>query len=302
MSVAALGLAGSSARRTIVVGTLLAFASAALYGGNVPAARIASQSGMPGADLIAWRALILMPILLAVAPLTGERILPPPGTAGSILRLAVAASFTAIFYLSSVDHLPVPMAVTLFYTFPLLVMLLSILLERRWPVPTEFGVFALAFLGLLLAVGPSFAGLKPIGMIYALLGAISCAFMFIFAGRVGNSPIRNTFWTQVAMGPLALAFAFWNGGPAPASVFAVAPIAIGIAMAAYAAGYLLQMMASSRLAPSRVSLIFLFEPVAAIVVAWLVLGETLGTLQIIGVALILLALATEVLLGARKAG
>lgn len=300
MSLPDLGLAGAQARRVLFIGTLLAFASAAMYGANIPAARISSQAGMPGADLIAWRALILLPLLLLAARLFGQRILPESGQWPDLIRLALAASFTAIFYLSAVDHLPVPMAVTLFYTFPLIVMLLSIAFERRWPNLAEIGVFGVAFTGLMMAVGPSFAGLKPLGVLFALLGALSCALMFLFAGRVSNAPLRNTIWTQVAMGPLALIFALANGGPAPASVFAIAPFAIAATMLGYLAGYLLQMMASARLSPSRISLIFLFEPVMAILVAWLLLGETLSGFQLAGVGLILTALAAEVMIGARK--
>lgn len=301
MSAPDLGAAEVSARRAILFGTILAFISAALYGANIPAARIVSQSGMPGADLIAWRAVILIPILLAMLPLVREQLMPRPGQRAGLLRLGIAASFTATFYLSSVDLLPVPMAVTLFYTFPLMVMVLSILFERRWPDVAEICVFLVAFAGLLLAVGPSFAGLKPLGIVFALLGAVSCALMFIFAGRVENAPIRNTLWTQVVMLPISFSFAWWNGGPVGLSVFAIAPVALVLAMGGYALGYLLQMMASARLSPSRVSLIFLFEPVVAIVLAWFFLSEKLAPLQIAGVALILAALAAEVLIGMRKA-
>ena len=302
MSAVDLGVAEQSARRAILIGTIIAFASAALYGANIPAARMASQSGLPGADLIGYRALILIPILLIIAPFSGERLVPAAGQWIPLLRLAIAASFTAIFYLSAIDHLPVPMAVTLFYTFPLIVMVLSILFERRKPDPAEIGVFVVAFAGLLLAIGPTVSGLKPIGVVYALIGATACAFLFIYAGRVSNSPIRNTLWTQVAMGPIALAFATLNGGPAPLAVFAVAPVAIAVAMIGYALGYYLQMIASARLAPSRVSLIFLFEPIVAIFAAWLLLGESLSPVQIAGVGLVLAALAAEVLIGIRKAG
>lgn len=290
----------ASARRTLLIGTLLALTSAALYGANVPAARIASQAGMPGADLIAWRAVLFLPALALLAMLAGQRLRLLPGEAAPTFRLALAASLTAVFYLSSVDHLPVPMAVVLFYMFPLFVILLASRIEGRRISSVQMGVFAVAFAGLVIAVGPSFAGLSPYGMLLALGAAIASAFMFIFAGRVSDAPFRNAFWTQAVMGPVAFLFAWMQGGPAHPAIFWAAPIAIAIAMGAYAIAYLFQLMAAQRISADRAGLLFLFEPVTAIAAAGLLLSETLSPLQIGGVVLILAALAAEILLGTRE--
>lgn len=288
------------AGRALRIGTSLALLSAALYGANVPAARVASQAGMPGADLIAWRAVWFLPLLALLAFLARERLRLLPGEAGPTLRLALSASLTAIFYLSSVDHLPVPMAVVLFYMFPLFVILLASRIEGRRISPLQTGVFAVAFAGLVIAVGPSLAGLSVKGMVLALGAAFASAIMFIMAGRVPNAPLRNAFWTQAVMGPLAFLFAWVQGGPVPPHVAANAPIAVALAMGAYAVAYLMQLMAAQKISPDRAGLLFLFEPVTAIVVAGLFLGEVLTPLQAIGVALILAALAAEIRLGAAK--
>lgn len=286
-------------RRTILVGTLLAFASATFYGVNIPAARVSSQAGFPGADLIFWRALLLVPALLAAALMLGVRLRLPVHERAPMLRLALAASFTATFYLSALDHLPVPMTVVIFYTFPLIVMLVSSRIDGRRLSIGQIIVFCIAFAGLLLAVGPSIAGLSPYGVTLAVLGAITCAGMFILAGRVENSALCTTFWTQIAMVPVALAYTLTNGGPVGVSAFNLAPTAIFITMAAYAAGYFLQMMAAARISAGRASLIFLFEPVCAILLAWVLLGEIMTPMQIAGVLAILAALAVEAVLGLR---
>ncbi|MGL5446337.1 MAG: DMT family transporter [Rhabdaerophilum sp.] len=290
----------ATARRTLLIGTLLALCAAALYGANVPAARIASQAGLPGADLIAWRAVLFLPALALLAMLAGQRLRLLPGEAAPTFRLALAASLTAVFYLSSVDHLPVPMAVVLFYMFPLFVILLASRVEGRRISRVQMGVFGVAFSGLVIAVGPSFAGLSPYGMLLALGAAIASAFMFIFAGRVPDAPFRNAFWTQAVMGPVAFLFAWMQGGPANPAIFWAAPIAIAIAMGAYAIAYLFQLMAAQRISADRAGLLFLFEPVTAIAAAGMLLGETLSPLQIGGVMLILTALAAEILLGTRE--
>ena len=109
------------------------------------------------------------------------------------------------------------------------------------------------------------------------------------------------FWTQVGQGPIALTFSLLNGGPVPLSTFLNAPVAISIAMGAYAIAFIFQLLASQRISASRAGLLFLFEPVTAMVIAGFFLGETLAPIQILGVALILSALAAEVVLDAPAA-
>lgn len=287
------------ARRALRIGTGLALFSAALYGANVPAARVASQAGMPGADLIAWRAVWFLPLIALCALAMRERLRFRPGEAGPTLRLALSASLTAILYLSSVDHLPVPMAVVIFYMFPLFVILLASRLEGRRISRVQMGVFAVAFAGLVIAVGPSLAGLSTKGVMMALGAAMTCAMLFVTASHVPNAPLRNAFWTQALMGPLAFLFAWVQGGPVDPRIAAEAPLAVALAMGAYAIAYVMQLVAAQKISADRAGLLFLFEPVTAIVMAGLFLGEMLTPLQALGVGLILLALAAEIRLGSR---
>lgn len=291
----------AAARRTILIGSAFALLGALLYGINIPAARVASQAGLPGADLIFWRALILVPVIALWALASGTSLALPPVWRGATLRLALAGSLTAVCYLSALDHLPVPFAVVIFYTFPLIVMALSSRLEGTGISRLQLGCFAAAFIGLMLAVGPSLGGLSLLGMLLAFAGALCCAGMFILAGRVGDAPLRVAFWMQIVSLPVAFLFALINGGPRGFGAFAAAPLAIALAMGCYAIAFIFQMMASARISPGRTSLLFLFEPVTAIAIAWIVLGERLSGLQIGGLLLILAALAAEILVGTPKA-
>jgi drug/metabolite transporter (DMT)-like permease len=288
----------SDSRRVVVIGTLLALASAFLYGTNIPAARAASQAGMPGAELIFYRALWLTPLLGLIALITGQSLRVPVGERGTLARLAVASGLTATLYLSALDHMPVPMTVVLFYTFPLIVMLVSNRLAGRWLGRRQLVIFAIAFTGLAIAVGPSVSDLSIRGVSYALLGATACAALFILAGNMTGPPLRTMFWSQVGVTPIALTFSLLNGGPVPLDTFLKAPIAIAIAMGCYAIAFVGQLMAARRIAPSRAGLLFLFEPVTAILVAGIFLGEQLQLLQMLGVGMILVALGAEVTLDA----
>ncbi|MCA0400755.1 MAG: DMT family transporter [Proteobacteria bacterium] len=291
----------AAARRTILIGTGLALLAAMSFGINVPAVRSASQAGMFGADLIFYRALILAVLIGGFALATGQRLALMPQERAPVLRLALAASLTATFYLSALDHLAVPMAVVIFYTFPLIVMLISNRLEGRRLAAKQIGIFAIAFAGLVLAVGPSADKLSLVGVGFAILAALCSAALFILAGNVEGTPQRNLFWTQLVMIPVSLVIALINGGPVPVAVFKAAPIAILIAMVGYALGFFLQLHAARRISASRTGLLFLLEPVTAIVLAGFALGETLRPVEILGVGLILAALAAEILIDTPKA-
>lgn len=288
----------TAARRAVITGTAFALIAAGLYGANIPAARASSQAGMPGAELIFYRAIILIPLLAAIAMAMRQSLRLGPSERGTIIRLAISAGLTATFYLSALDHLSVPLTVVIFYTFPLLVMVVSNRIEGRRLSPRQIGIFAVAFIGLVVAVGPSVDQLNLHGVSYALIAAVACAALFILAGRVEGPPIRTMFWTQVGQAPIALTFSLMNGGPVPLSTFAKAPLAISIAMGAYAIAFVFQLLASQRISASRAGLLFLFEPVTAIVFAGFFIGETLAPFQLVGVGLILCALAAEVLLDA----
>lgn len=296
MSEAQLSPAWTASRRALVAGTIFALIGAAFYGANIPAARVASQAGMPGADIAFYRALLVAPLVAMAALAMRQSLRPAAGETGPLVRLAIASGLTGTFYLSALDHLPVPLAVVIFYTFPLIVMLVSQRLEGRRLAARQVAVFAGAFLGLMLAVGPSLDILSLAGALLAFLAACAAAAMFVIAGRLDAPPVRSMFWVQIGTLPIALGFALLQGGPAPLSAFSAAPIAIAIAMGGYAIAFALQLAASQRISPSRAGLLFLFEPVTAIVIAVTLLGEKLAPMQAAGVALILAALAAEMVL------
>ncbi len=272
-----------------------------MYGLNVPAARAASQAGIFGADLIFYRALILLLLLGVLMPVFGQSLKIEREARKPMLIVAVSAAFTALFYLSALDYNPVPITVVLFFTFPFLVMLLSNGLERRPLSGFQVAVFSMAFMGLILAVGPSLEALDGVGMALALAAACGAAILFLFAGKINGAPLRTLFYTQLVLAPISAAFAFFSmGALLPPAILLEAPGTVALVMLGYLFGFLLQLAAVKRISPTRTSLLFLAEPLTAILVAGLVLGESLNPLQLLGVAVIFAALVAEIVSGPRR--
>jgi drug/metabolite transporter (DMT)-like permease len=280
--------------RTVLIGSGFALLAAVLYGGNVPAARLASLAGMKGADLIFYRAILLAALVLPLAWLTGTRLRLLPGERKPMFLLALGASLTALLYLTSIDHLPVPTAVVIFYTFPLMVMLATPFVERKPLSGRMIGLFLIAFAGLIMAIGPSLGAISALGAAFAIGAALTNTMLYFVAGRAATSPLRSMFYTQCLVMPLALAFVVaQHGAPVPLATFWLAPWAVSAMILGYAFGFIAQMKAAQCISPARLGLLFLAEPATSILVAWLALGETLSLLQTLGVALMLGVLAAE---------
>ncbi|MCA0405710.1 MAG: DMT family transporter [Proteobacteria bacterium] len=283
--------------RVVLLGSLFALIAATLYGGNVPAARVASLVGMRGADLIFYRGILLILILLAVAAFTGTRVRLEPGERKPMLLLALGAALTAILYLTSIDTLPVPSAVVIFYTFPLMVMLATPFVERRPLSARLIVLFLIAFAGLVMALGPALGALNARGVAFAIAAALTNTMLYFVVGRASKSPLRSMLYTQVVALPIALGVALAQHGTlAPLSTFWLAPWAILAMISGYAIGFIFQMLAAQRLAPARMGLLFLAEPATSILVAAIFLGEILSPLQMLGVGLMLAVLAAEFIL------
>jgi drug/metabolite transporter (DMT)-like permease len=282
--------------RKLLIGSLFAVLAAMLYGGNVPAARAASLAGAKGADIIFYRAILLAVLAMIIARLMGVRLVLLPEERRPMLVVAVGASLTALFYLTSIDHLPVPMAVVILYTFPLMVMLATPFVERR-PLSLKLVVlFLIAFAGLVMAIGPSLSQINPLGAVFAFLAALTNTVLYFNARRASAAPLRTMFYTQCAAMPLGLVFVVaQHGALAPLSTFWAAPWAIIAVIAGYAFGFIAQMSAAQTISPARMGLLFLAEPATSILIAALVLGEVLSLHQMLGVAMMLSVLAGEIL-------
>src|SRR5690606_27390766 len=136
-----------------------------------------------------------------LATLLGRPVLLSRQGIVSTLGIAVLMLMMSAGYLFSVAYIPVSLAAMIFYTFPLMVGVLSAALDRE-PV-TLVKVVALlgAFTGLALALGPSFTSLDPRGVGLALTAAIGVATTTLVGPRVmaGHDGLVFNFWTNLWM-------------------------------------------------------------------------------------------------------
>jgi drug/metabolite transporter (DMT)-like permease len=278
------------------IGILAALGAAVLYGVNVPYARLSADLGLPGADLVAWRVLVMLAVVVLAAVLMRRSLAVPRAEWGRLALLAVITAAVALAYLSAIAFIPVGLAVIVFFTFPCVILIVSPLVDGERITLARLAAFLLSFSGLVLAIGPAIGTLDWRGVALALLASLAAAGQFLLASRVGQrvGPVPLVFWVHVGIGPVALAVAMAAGGPAGPAVLWLAFLPFVVNSACYVAGFFLHMRAVAWAPPALIGLIYTLEPVVTIGAAALLLGERLAQPQYVGGALVISALLVAV--------
>jgi drug/metabolite transporter (DMT)-like permease len=284
-----------------------ALGAAALYVLVPNFVRGAIVNGIPAIESTLFRTFVLATVFAVLAVGKGERLTIPRGAMPSFLGQAFATLCVSVAYLGSVQFIPVGLAVIIFYLFPVLIMLLSPLVEGRNPGLFRILIAVAAFIGLAIAVGPSFDSLDIRGILLAGLGSAGATLQF-FSGRAISrymSPaVFGSLVHMVILPPILLialyagsgTLRFLPGGPATETGL----LFMGGVAFVYVVAYMGQML-SLRFAPaSTVAPFFNLEPVMTTAVAAVILGERLQVNQYAGGGLVLAALVASSLLGKWK--
>lgn len=279
------------------LGVACALCAAALYGLMPNFVRAAYLGGIPAPEATLFRTTVIALVLGEVAALRGESFAIGRAALPAFAAQAFATFVISVSYLLSVQYIPVGLAVVIFFTFPVLIMLVSPVVEGHAPSVGALLVALLAFIGLALAIGPSFSGLDMRGLLLAAASSAGAVVQF-FSGRALSkhmTPAAFASLVHAVIWPLTLivALKFSEGhlamlpggvGNNTARLFLLGAATI------YVGGYLLQML-SLRFAPaSSVAPFFNLEPIVTMAVAALLLGERLSLAQYAGGGLVLVAL------------
>jgi DME family drug/metabolite transporter len=292
------------------IGLLQVCLAGVLWGtGGLGVQLIRASAPLPVLTISAWRMLIAAVVLLAV--LAATRQLPATralvrSRPGPVLTVGVCtAAYQALFF-GAIVAVGVTVATVVSLGFaPVLVTVVESVRRRRAPSRSELAVLGLALGGLLLvsvSADSAGGGPHPVAGVLAALGSGAAYGLTTLVGRSlarTASPLALTT-ASTGVGALALlpALAVTGTGGAHLAdpVVATTLLYLGVLTMALAYGLL---YAGLRTTPGSAAVVAtLLEPVTAAVLAALLLGERLTVVGLVGVALILLAVAG---LGRREA-
>ena len=201
----------------------------------------------------------------------------------------------------AIERLPVALAIAILYLFPLFTLLIDHAVRRERPSLGLLAALVAAFAGLALALDVRAAVPDPVGVGFALFAAISIAASFVWVERRlgAMSDLVRTFRIGVA----GLAFAVVLAAGTRDVVWPFPSVStwttLLVASATFGIAYLAMFRSVSVAGATLTSLIMNLEPPVTVVLAWLVLGDSLRAVQLVGIAITIAAVATAQRLAAR---
>ncbi|MGE4372990.1 MAG: EamA family transporter [Xanthobacter sp.] len=218
------------------------------------------------------------------------RQLPLPSWLGRLLVLG-ALNFT-IFWgtlFVAAYRLPGGVAATLGAVQPLFVLLLARMVLQT-PLTARHLLAAVAGIGgvALLVLGPS-AKLDMVGVLAALIGAVSmaCGVVLTRKWQPPVSALTFTAWQLTAGGLLLLPMAAFYELPLPALDAMNVAGFVWLGLVGSALTYFFWFRGIERLGPEIVTNFGFLSPLTAVLLGWLVVGEELSPLQMLGALIVL---------------
>jgi len=267
-----------------------------LFGSNHVAARLAIDHGTSVAAAVAVRsgctALFLFLLLRGAVGLAKE-VLPRALLTGGLVALQSYCLYTAV------SIIPVGLALLVFQTCPMLFVLVSIATGKEKPHAATLLPIPVALAGLALALGvgsgpaPEATGARMAAGVAWAFGA-ALAFTVVMYSNAhwlkGLDGRVRTFYMMIVTAVLVLA----GGGAADALALpadGTGWLGLILLTALYGTAITSFFLILPRLRGATGTIALNFEPIAALGIAWAVLGQAVAPLQVLGAFVVVAAIA-----------
>ncbi|MCK7631464.1 EamA family transporter [Shewanella sp. JNE10-2] len=232
-----------------------------------------------------WRALPAGILMLMLRPRLPTLVWSKLG----LLAFCNIGAFFALLFIGAY-RLPGAVAGTLGATLPLIFLILAWLIDKKRPGIKWLLLGLMGLGGVILLLNPS-ADLDPIGVLCMLSATTLIAFSSRWMQKwdVGDFLVL-TAWQLLLGGLMLIPLAWFMAGPAQLPSMTLVPSLIWLAIANTAVAYWAWLWSMRNLGPEIMGMVALVNPVVAVSLGVLIVGETLDMRQWMGIAVILLSL------------
>ena len=281
---------------------------ALMMGANHVAARVAFNHGVDVATAVVFRSSVTAAVIVALLALQGVRVRFTARHKKMLPAIGLLIGVQSLCLYSAVARLPVALALLAFNTYPIWTALWARLIYKQRPETALLVAMPVILLGLALALdvfgaasGLGAAGQWArigVGVAFALAAAATFALALVVTQHeAGDIDGRvRTATTMIMAGLVALSTVGLQGGfhlpDAPAGWGGLAALTF-----LYGTAFTIMFTVLPRLGVVGNSAIMNVEPVFALVLAWLILGQAIAPVQVGGA---LIVVAAVMALGMRK--
>jgi drug/metabolite transporter (DMT)-like permease len=283
----------SPASPNVLVGIGLVVASSVTFAANTTLSVVSYHDGATPISLATVRVILTTIGLYVVLRLSSGIAALSRRDKLVTLALGVLIALQAWFLLTSIERIPIGLAILTLYIYPILMALGTYATGEERPSAILIVGLIVSFAGLALALDVTGGSIDILGIVYAAAGAA----VFTVAAIASAPIIRRsgdastvTLWMHVSALPIFVVVALIDQSfPLPKSsggwvAFLAVPLFYTIAMITFFA-------AMGRIGAVRTGLVMNLEPILSIAIGYAVFGQTLTPIQFAGVALVLIGVS-----------
>ena len=285
----------SSSQHRQVTAALQVFAGGACYGAMATTYKLAYAAGFTSAQVVAsqaWFGCLFFVLATAVKLTRGGRLVRLTGTRVlKLMGLGALTCTTSILYCYAMSALPAPVALTLLFQFIWMGLIWQTIMTRRAPKPLEIASAAVIVFGTVFASGvykTGLAGYDPVALVCALGAAVTCSLFVTFSGKVKVGCSNEQRGVIVCLGAGIMSLTVCPDYLVSGVVFqGILPFAAVAGFFGLMCPVLLFGLGSPHLPAGLSTVMAAAELPAGLFIAMIVLGEPLGAVEWLGVAVIL---------------
>lgn len=254
--------------------------------------RALSATGLDSIEIAAWRFALAAPMVWLAVTIRGRQPLRVPLPRRGLLLSGSLMALAAVTGVAGLQLIPAAVYVLLFYCYPAIVALISALRGERL-ARAEWAALGLTLVGIALTMPDLGTGLQAggnaLGVVFALVNALAVAVYYVITARLldrcDDTPRASAYGVTGALIPL-LVYELATGFTLPSDAGTWLTL-IGFAFFSSVLPMVTLNAGIQRLGPSRAAILSMVEPLLTLTWSFLILGDVIFPIQLVGGALIL---------------
>ena len=275
-----------------IIGTLCAIGAGIFFGFIGPVTKIAYNLGV-GIGLAIILRYLIATILISPFIISNKPTFAMYKKQIWMLMLLTSGSILLTTgLLISVKYIDVSLAILIFSTYPIIILFVSILIDKEKIDLKIKLVFLITFSGLFLVLGPSLESLNIFGVSSAIIASVGASIIILTNQKLSNRQIStihiNAFTNLFNFIFFIIVISLFFEINIHISVKAW--LIILIPSFCYAVAFFLQLSAIPRIGQSKTALLLYTEPMIAVLSAIVLLKEVLNFFQSLGAIIVISSL------------